>query len=331
MDIARKAVGLEGSDQEIWTRAVVQSINGKGGKLIRKTKGVASAVSPMDPSDVAKNLQVSTHWDDPDYKMYEAEFGARTPLVLYSAMFKTPLPGTEVDVATHFGDSAQRLRAMKLFVAMADNLIPPVAADSDTSSDDEEAVSSSDDSDEEDATPPLLERAGPSTLVLPSTPVSAGSHVSDPVGDIIQALGLPSLTDRAKLSALLLTYYLPNKAVGVRSYLESQLRLNSVQIPLLAEWVKANPTLSHETWDALAKDARGFHGLPSELESWFPLDVPFRSRIALAMTQDNDMELMAALVPAMGTLMARRVRAARTDIRSRFPDLGAWLADLACA
>lgn len=330
MDIARKTAGTQGSDQEIWARAVVQSIVGKGGKMIRKTKGVASAASPMDPSEVAKNLRVSPHWDDDDYKMYEAEFGARTPIVLYSAMFKTPIPGTEVDVATHFGDSAQRLRAMKLFVAMADNLVPPtIANDVATSSDDEEAVSSSDE--EEEDNPPPLERAGPSTLVLPATPVAPGSHVADPVGEIIQALGLPTLTDRSKLSALLLTFYLPNRAVGVRSYLESQLRLNDVQIPLLAKWIAGHPTLSHETWNALEKDSRGFHGLPSELEAWFPLDVPFRSRIALAMTQDNDMELMASLVPAMGTLMARRVRSARTQIRSRFPDLGVWLANLACA
>lgn len=325
MDIARKATGDEGSDQDVWTRAVIQSIRGKAGTLIRKTKGVAFSATAMEPGDVADNLRVSPHWDDADYKMYEAEFGDRTPRVLYSAMFKTPLPGTEADVATHFGDSAQRLRAVKLFVSMADNLVPPMAACADvSSSDDDEAVSSSDD----EAAP---QPATPSTLTLPSTPVTSGSRVADPVGDIIQALGLPSLADRSQLAALLLTYYLPNTAVGVRSYLESQLRLNAIQSPLVAKWVQANPTLSHETWDALAKDARGFHGLPTELEAWFPIDVPFRTRIALAMTQDNDMELMAALVPAMGTLMARRVRAARTDIRANFPDLGAWLAELVCA
>jgi hypothetical protein len=310
MELARISAGVQDTDESVWEHAVVQSITGGGGDLIRQATGIPASDQPMDPEVVASHLAVSEHWKDQDYAMYKSIFGDQTPATLYSAMFATPLPGTEADVEKHFGTHANRRRAMCLFIAMKDNLVLPVEARPE---------------------PVVVASSSSSTMVLPTRAVPKSTNVANPVGDLIASMGLPTMTNRKHLATLLLTHYLPNKAVGVRSYLEQQLRLGDYNKPALANWVAQHPTLDSATWGVLASEVGGFSELPAELHAWLPFDVPFRQQIALAMTQENDMELVGDLFPAMGTLMARRVRAARTEIRASFPDLGAWLAQTVCS
>jgi hypothetical protein len=278
--------------------------------MVRQVTGIPASDNPMDPNVVAANLRVSPHWNDADYAMYQKDLGERTPLVLYSAMFVNPIAGTEADVAKHFGDSQSRARAMTLFVAMKDNLVVPVSACQ---------------------PPPEEEEEEPAVIVLPERQARAGSAMSDPIGEMIAALGLPTMTDHKLLAALLLTNYLPNKAVGVRTYLESRLHLRDFHEPLLAAWFEAHPTLDANTWEAVSSELGGLPDFPAELHAWLPFDVPFRQSVALAMTQANSEELVGAVFPAMGRNMSHRLFDARVQIHSAFPDLGAWLAQVACS
>lgn len=279
-----------------WSAQVVQSIVGRGGDMIRRATNTPPSGERVAAGEIADNLVVDPSWVNSDYRELEAKLGEQAPKILYSAMFVQPLEGTDAAVEENFGTTEKRAHAMRLFAKMVTHLVEPRA---DT---------------------------GPSTPnVAPIVNEVSGSDMEDPVGDLRGALAMPDLTDRRLLALLLLTSVVPHSAIGVRTYIENKLGLHDFHAPLLESWVEANTPLSMSAWDAIERDVGGFDDLPKELHTWYSVEVPFRQKIALAMTQPNAFALLDTVLPAPGILGRRAQAKARHALLSDFPSLNTWL------
>ena len=287
---------------------VLRSIKGIGGEMIRKVCGIEDGDSSLDPSIVVEQLH-STYTSS-QLESVRANLGARAEGVIYSALFNTPLAGTEKDVSTYFGDTEGKKAAFNLFISMKNHLYMSEPASSSTQPENKQVAAS-----------PIGDRV-----------IVHGTEIQDPISDLISRMGLPSQTPRSWIGLLIFSEYIPGlkKQTKVTDFLHHKMRLNDVQKGVFREFIEATPTLSSSTWKKLFEDIGGQDQLPAELHSWFPYQAD-RPMIAVAMTQANDLELVASVFPAPGTRVVRQLRQKRADLKENFPDLGNWFVDVAFA